>query len=194
MADFHQFLPALLHNEGGWIDDPDDPGGATNKGVTFNTFKLHAENILNLEPTLQNLRRLSNEQAGKIYKAEYWDALRGDDIAHQLLASIVFDFHVNAGGHATDILLRILNHAGANLHGSTRITPKVIAMMNKMDLAEIYMEYKQARISYYKNLVHEHPALRKFLKGWINRVNTFPDVTTKASTSSATAATNCGKK
>ncbi|WMW80935.1 glycosyl hydrolase 108 family protein [Undibacterium cyanobacteriorum] len=193
MADFYQFLPALLRNEGGWVDDPIDPGGATNKGVTFGTFKIYAERVLGIEPSLQNLRRLSNDQAGRIYKAEYWDALRGDDIAHQLLANIVFDFYVNAGGHATNILLKVLNHAGANLHGTVRITPKVIEVMNKMDLADIYMEYKHARISYYRNLAHEHPPLRKFLRGWLNRVNTFPDIPT-SSHSAANSNAVCAKK
>lgn len=194
MADFYQFFPSLLRNEGGWVDDPADPGGATNKGITFGTFKIFSEKILSLEPTLQNLRRLSNEQAGRIYKTEYWDALRADDISHQLLANIVFDFYVNAGSHATTILLQVLNHAGANLHGITRITPKVIEVMNKMDLSEIYMEYKHARIGYYKTLAHEHPPLRRFLRGWINRVNTFPDIAVNGAAAQSPMTLNCAKK
>lgn len=176
MADFNQFLPSLLRNEGGWVDNPADPGGATNKGVTLRTFKIFAQKLLALEPSIHNLRNLSNDQAGKIYKAEYWDAIRGDDIKYQLLANIVFDFYVNAGTHATAILFKVLIHMGAHLHGITRVTPKVIEVMNTMNQAEIYMEYKHARIAYYKTLAQEHPALRVFLKGWLNRVNTFPDV------------------
>lgn len=178
MADFYQFLPTLLQHEGGWVDDPADPGGMTNKGVTWGTFRIVAESILELKPSAHNLRRLSNEHAGRIYKAEYWDALRGDDINHQLLANILFDFYVNAGSHATVTLIKVMNQAGANLHSTSRITPKVIQVLHQLDLAEIYMAYKRARISYYTNLAHEHPVLRRFLKGWLARVNSFPDIGT----------------
>ena len=187
MADFNQFLPILLRNEGGWVDDPADPGGATNKGITLRTFKIYAQKILNVEPSLQNLRKLTNEQAGKIYKTEYWDAIRADDISNQFLANILCDFYVNAGGHATTTLIKVLNQAGANLHGATRITPKVIEVLNMMDLSEIYMVYKYARIAYYKALAHEHKPLHKFLHGWINRVNTFPDISLSHTSASGNA-------
>lgn len=193
MADFYQFLPTLLQHEGGWVDDPADPGGMTNKGVTFGTFRLVAESILALEPSSHQLRQLSNEHAGRIYKAEYWDALRGDDINHQLLANILFDFYVNAGSHATVTLIKVMNQAGANLHSTSRITPRVLQVLHKMDLAEIYMAYKHARISYYTNLAHEHPLLRRFLKGWLARVNSFPDIETNTTAQANTNQTPCDK-
>jgi lysozyme family protein len=130
MADFNQYLPMLLRFEGGWVDNPADPGGATNLGITWRTFHIFAEKILKIAPTLQNLKRLTDEQAGKIYKTEYWDAIYGDDIEHQLLADMICDFYVNAGWHAITILLKVLNRNGANFHISMRITPKVIEVIN----------------------------------------------------------------
>ncbi|OCG94277.1 N-acetylmuramidase, partial [Xanthomonas euvesicatoria] len=93
MADFNAFFPTLLKHEGGFVNDPVDPGGATNKGITLSTFKACAQNLLGIEPSLANLRALTDAQAGVIYKAQYWDRLRADQIALQPLANIVFDFY-----------------------------------------------------------------------------------------------------
>lgn len=175
MADFSQFLPIVLRNEGGWVDNPKDPGGATNKGVTFQTFKTYA-GLLGVAPTIDNLRKLTDDQAGKIYKVEYWDNIFGDEIQYQNLANIFCDFHVNAGYHAIEIFVKTLNALGGNHPPSARLSRRVMDALNNHDSMEVYMEYKEARIGYYKQLVQEHPMLRIFLKGWIARVNSFPDV------------------
>ena len=78
MASFQVFLPLLLRFEGGFVDDPADPGGATNKGITLQTFQAHARQLLAVAPTLENLKNLSDAQAGTLYKALYWDRARGE--------------------------------------------------------------------------------------------------------------------
>jgi lysozyme family protein len=175
MADFNAFFPKLLGFEGGFVDDPADPGGATNKGITMKTFSGCARNLLGIEPTLGNLKALTDEQAGKIYKALYWDKVRGDDIALQELADIVFDFYVNAGGNATKLLQKVMNAAGAHVAVDGAIGPATIQALQGLDQKDIYRRYKQGRIDYYRDLAANHPSLAKFLKGWLNRVNAFPD-------------------
>ena len=176
MADFKQFFPTLLKFEGGYVNDPADPGGATNKGVTMHTFKRFAESLLHIQPTLENLKNLTDDQAGVIYKHEYWDKIHGDDIAFQPLADIIFDFYVNAGSHATKLLQRELNTLGAHLTVDGAIGPASIEAMKHVDPKVLYKRYKAGRITYYEHLVQVHPALRKFLHGWLKRVNEFPDV------------------
>ena len=83
MASFDAFFPTLLKHEGGFVDDPVDRGGATNKGITMKTFQTCARQYLNTDPTLDNLKALTDAQAAKIYKSMYWDKVRGDDIALQ---------------------------------------------------------------------------------------------------------------
>jgi len=113
MASFDAFFPTMLKHEGGFVNDPVDPGGATNKGVTTGTFQSCAKQYLGIEPTLENLKALTDAQAGKIYKPLYWDKVRGDEIEPQELANIVFDFQVNAGANASKLLQRVLNDVGA---------------------------------------------------------------------------------
>jgi lysozyme family protein len=175
MADFYKFFPTLLKFEGGYVDDPVDPGGATNKGVTFPVFREHARPLLNVRPTLPALKNLTEEQAARIYKVEYWDKILGDHIEFQPLAEIMFDFYVNAGSHAVVLFYNVLNHAGGHHEKLPWIDISGIRTLAHHDSEVIYMHYKEGRKAYYRTLAHEHPALRKFLRGWLNRVNAFPD-------------------
>jgi lysozyme family protein len=177
MASFDVYFPTMLKYEGGFVDDPVDPGGATNKGITMKTFEACAKQFLDIEPTLENLKALTDEQAAKIYKPLYWDKVRGDDIELQELASIVFDFQVNAGANASKLLQRILNEMGATppLAVDGAIGPGTITALRGIDQTEAYRRYKQGRIDSYEDLVEKRPALGRFLKGWLNRVNSFPD-------------------
>ncbi|NIM11315.1 MAG: N-acetylmuramidase [Candidatus Aminicenantes bacterium] len=176
MANFDEFFPELLKHEGGFVDHPDDPGGATNKGVTMKTFELYAQKLLGVEPTLENLKNLTDEQAGKIYKTMYWDKIKGDEIELQELANIVFDFYVNAGANASKLLQRVLNDMGQDIAVDGGIGPKTLGAIDNVDQKELYRQYKQGRITYYNDLVERKPKLKVFLKGWLNRVNSFPDM------------------
>ncbi|MGD0960055.1 MAG: glycosyl hydrolase 108 family protein [Methylomonas sp.] len=174
MANFERFFPTLLRFEGGFVNDPDDPGGASNKGVTWRTFQKYAAPLLGVQPTLENLEKLSADQAALIYKLAYWDAVKGDDIDDQNLADIVFDFYVNAGNHAGILFQRILNSMGERLAEDGQIGAETLAALNKYDQAAVYKTYKQGRIAYYRNLAELHPLLQKYLTGWLRRVNSFP--------------------
>ncbi len=176
MANFALFLPMVLQFEGGFSDDPVDPGGATNKGITLKTFTGCAEKLLDVSPTLENLRNLTDDQAGILYRTLYWKPVGGDETQLQDLANIVCDFYVNAGVNATKLLQRVLNDLGASLTVDGGIGPASLAALASLDQTEVYRRYKSGRITYYQNLAKSQPALNKFLKGWLNRVNSFPDL------------------
>jgi lysozyme family protein len=178
MASFDAFFPTLLKYEGGFVDDPADPGGATNKGITFATFQRSARRFLGVEPTPENFRALTDAQAAKIYKPSYWDAVHGDEIELQDLADMVFDFQVNAGDAASRLLQRSINDAGAKppLEVDGNIGRATLAALKSVDQKDVYRRYKRGRIDYYLDLVARRPALGKFLSGWLKRVNSFPDL------------------
>jgi lysozyme family protein len=176
MANFDVFLPLLLKFEGGFVNDPADPGGATNKGITLKTFQACSQNLLALEPTLDNLKSLTGAQAGTIYRALYWNKTHGDDTASQNLANIVCDFYVNSGTPATKLLQTILTTMGHPLTVDGAIGPASVQALQAVDQDQVYRLYKQGRVQFYKDLAQKKPTLAKFLKGWLNRVNSFPDV------------------
>jgi lysozyme family protein len=173
VANFDLFLPLLLRFEGGFVDDPTDPGGETNKGVTMATFQHCAHELLGIDPTSDNLRTLTDGQAGIIYRSLYWDKIRGDEFESQDLANIVCDFYVNSGTHATALLQRVINGMGAQVVEDGLLGPASIQALNALPQNNVYRQYKQGRITYYQSLGQRFP---QFLKGWLNRVNGFPDL------------------
>jgi len=176
-ADFDVFFPTLLRNEGGFVDNPADPGGATNKGVTLLTFKSCSQKLLNIDPTLDNLKALTDDQAAVIYKASYWDKIHGDEFTLQELANIVFDFYVNAGANATKLLQNVMTAMGAAVTVDGVIGSATVKLMLGLNQIDLYTKYKQGRKDYYVNLCNAKPTLKVFLKGWLNRVDSFPDLT-----------------
>jgi lysozyme family protein len=171
MASFDVFLPILLGFEGGYVDDPTDPGGETNKGVTMATFRQCSHNLLGIEPSSANLKALTNAQAGIIYKALYWDKMQGDAFTAQDLADIVCDFYVNSGTHATCLLQQVLKNMGANIVVDGAIGAASLQALAALPQDQVYPAYRQGRINYYQELGQRFP---QFLKGWLNRANSFP--------------------
>lgn len=177
MADFSTALSVTLGFEGGYSDDPKDPGGETNHGITMATFLLTAHPLLGIEPTSDNLKGLTPAQAGLIYRPKYWNVVQGDAIEHQELANCVFDFYVTSGTHASTLLQTILNQMETKpplvLDGS--IGPACIKALAPLPLDEVYRQFREGRIAYYQSLSAKYPT---FIKGWLNRANAFPEVQT----------------
>lgn len=174
MADLNRYFPTLLKHEGGFVNNPKDPGGATNKGITFGTFKSVAKKLLGIEPSIENLKKLSSEQALKIYRVNYWSPICGDEILHEPTAFIVFDFYVNAGKPAIKLLQQTLVSQGFKIVVDGVMGPLSYKALNAGNNVVIYNAYKQARINYYTNLAKRRPTLKVFLKGWLKRVESFP--------------------
>ena len=103
---FNKVVAKVLSSEGGFVNDPADPGGATNKGISWPVWTAQAKSVLNKEPTLQNLKDLTTNDANKIYKKLYWDKVKADDIIDGDLRFLLFDFNVNAGRNAVKVLQR----------------------------------------------------------------------------------------
>ena len=175
MAIFTVALPITLGFEGGYVDDSKDPGGETNLGITMAVFVHVAHPLLGLDPTSANLKALTSAQAGIIYRANYWNSIRGDDLPLQELANNVFDFYVNSGTHSSSLLQRVINGMEAKppLVVNGILGDATLAALKNLPLTDVYAKFKQGRIDYYTALGVKFP---RFLKGWLKRANTFPDL------------------
>src|SRR4029077_8306227 len=152
MASFDLFLPIVLRFEGGYVDDPTDPGGETNKGITMETFQQCSHELLGIDPTSDNLKNLTDAQAGVIYKTLYWNKIQADSFASQALADIVCDFFVNGGTPATKLLQHVLNNMGANVIEDGTIGQASVQALSGLDPVQVYRQYKQGRMAYYQSL------------------------------------------
>ncbi len=190
MANFKKFLPKLLKFEGGYVDDPDDPGGKTNKGITLKTFKKYAVLLLNISPTVANLKRLTDTQAGIIYKISFWDRIKGDKIRSQEVAEIIADHLINAGSVSIKMVQIIANKMGASLSVDKKFGALTLAAINKLNANDFHDNFKNARIIFYNALAKRRPKLKKFLKGWLNRVDKFVSSKKKGSNISLNSTTD----
>lgn len=177
MANFSHYLPLLLRFEGGYVNDPDDPGGATNKGITLKTFQALGPELGIRDTSLEALKRLGDADVARLYKRHYWDALQADTLTLQPLAEMLVDFYVNAGGTAVRELQRELNAGGKRqppLREDGVFGADTAQALREADALATYRGLRQRRIGYYERLAKANPKLRKFLRGWLNRVAAFP--------------------
>lgn len=167
MADFEKAIPHVLKWEGGYVDHPADPGGATNRGIIFTLFKQYAD-VLGLPKTKDGLKLLSEDQAKLIYREHFWNRMRGDNIRDQQVAEIIFDGFVNMGFNGLKIAQR---EAGTDADGN--IGTNSLQAINGAAPVVLFNGIKDARIDYYKRLAERKPQMQVFLKGWLNRINSF---------------------
>ena len=162
---FDKCFALVLDHEGHYVNDPRDPGGRTNLGVTQRAW----ETFLNRDVTEAEMRALTPETVKPFYKAMYWDKIKGD----QLPAGVdyaAYDLAVNSGtGRAAKYLQEI---AGVTADGA--IGPKSLEAIKSCDPDQVVDALCDMRLDFLKRL----PTFETFGKGWTIRVN---DVKEKAS-------------
>lgn len=183
MMDIKKLAYEIVAREGGFVNDPDDPGGATNYGVTIGTMKsLGVDVNHDGRVDISDVKGLTKEMAADIYVAHYFIKPNIDKLPGCLQAP-VFDMQVNAGSNAVKILQRMLTSIGFKCSDDGAIGPGTIAAANQAsqsrpkDLADLY---GAARRDYYYALGDARPASRKYAKrkdggkgGWITRAEEF---------------------
>lgn len=174
---FDNILKFTLRAEGGFVDDPDDPGGMTNLGISFRFLKGVNPELgdVNNDGVVDehDIEEMTLDAASKIYRVCFWDACKCDDLP-SLVDDVVFDTGVNMGtGTAIKLLQRTLNNnygfkldVDGGLGAFTMNALKTVS--NNLKFAKDYLD---TRRDYYTSLADEKPRFQKFLKGWLNRVN-----------------------
>lgn len=167
MADIRKFMPLLLSVEGGYVNDPDDPGGATNLGVTLATWREAGYDIDgDGDIDSDDMRLLSvSDAVARVIKPMFWDRWKADEINCQAVANILVDWLYNCGSAGIKTPQRML---GVDQDGI--VGPKTLAALNGADQEEFFAAVKSERIKYYSDLVARKPEMRKFFNGWVNRL------------------------
>ncbi|KRS17465.1 holin-associated N-acetylmuramidase [Roseovarius indicus] len=173
----------IVAREGGYVNDPDDPGGATKHGVTIHTMRRLG---LDLDGDgrvgVGDVKALTQDQAQAIFIEHYFRRPGIGDLPGVLQAS-VFDMYVNAGGNAVKILQRLLRQMGHDVAVDGVIGPQTAAAAQAAHAAapsHLADAYGIARRNYYFRLADRRPASRKFARtrsggkgGWIKRAEAF---------------------
>lgn len=174
MANYKLLVPFILRWEGGWADDKDDKGGKTNRGITIDTYNALAKQLLGIEPSLENFRQLTKEQAGLFVKY-FWDKSTGNNrINSQKIAEAITTWRWGSGGYGLKEFQRLLNEKhNANLKVDGGIGTNTVGVVNKIDENKLFDEMIIARKLFFENLAKRDPSQMKFLKGWTNRLSNF---------------------
>lgn len=183
MQTVRQIATEIVIREGGYVNDPDDPGGATNFGVTIHTMRrlgldLNGDGRVDT----RDVRKLTRAQAIDIFVKHYFERPLIAELPEPLQAT-VFDMYVNAGGNAVKILQNLLRDMGYEVAVDGALGPQSIAAVRAaMAKSEQHFvdAYGIARRNYYFRLADRRPASRKYARsraggkgGWIKRAEEF---------------------
>lgn len=163
MADFDKYAPKLSDIEGGWVDDPDDNGGATNRGVTLTTYR----SFFGQHKTKEDLKNMTDDEWRFIMKS-FWDDCSGDSITNQTIAEFLVDWRIHSGGVAIRKIQAVFSLKPDGIVG-----PLTLGALNVSDCRTTLDRMKACRIRYYNWLIDSGRCHKKYRKGWLNRVNSF---------------------
>lgn len=162
MSTFDRALPVVLKAEGGYVNHPSDPGGATNKGITQRSYDEWTESR---GGGARPVREITDAEVYAIYKTRYWDAARCDALPWPL-SLCHFDAAVNHGvQNAIKILQRALGVADDGVIGSA--TQAALAAAHP---GTLFGRWFAARLQLYYDICQRRPASRTFLFGWVGRM------------------------
>jgi lysozyme family protein len=158
---FPAALSAVLKEEGGYVDNPSDPGGATNMGITRKTLAAWRKVVPYTSLPKSAVKALTPAEAGEIYRANYWNVIKGDQLPDGLDYA-VFDFAVNSGpGRAAKVLQGILGVAADG-----QIGPDTLSAAGRANVAKTINELCDQRMAFLAAL----PTYAVFGNGWKARV------------------------
>lgn len=171
MAEFSKVLSHVLKEEGGYVNHPLDPGGMTNKGITRRTY----EKFLNRPVSESEMKNLTDEQAGEVYKEFYWKPIKGDQLPSGIDLAVM-DFAVNSGVKTAVQYLQqhyLIAEKTDGILGSKTLT-KILAIPHE-DREDFIVDYCEFRQSFLEDL----PTFRTFGRGWTRRISRVRDESIK---------------
>lgn len=187
MANANILLPFILRWEGGFVNDPTDRGGATNKGVTITTWRqVGYDKDGDGDIDVDDLKLLTNEDVrDRVLVPHYWNRWKADTINDQKIANILVDWVWASGLHGIKIPQRLL---GVNVDGI--VGPKTIEAVNFADPKSLFLAIYDERVKFINNIVERSVSeyekkigrkatetellkytQKRFRKGWLNRLS-----------------------
>jgi lysozyme family protein len=176
---FNEALNIVLKHEGGYAFIPGDRGGETYRGISrVNWPNWPGWPIIDQNKPLKNNQIIENRLLDKLvsnfYFDNFWVKINADQLP-PTIRPLVFDFAVNSGtGTAVKNFQKVLiDTTGQTISIDGKIGPQTIALANKVEPKLLFENYKNARLQFFNKIVANNPEQKKFLKGWLRRLNSF---------------------
>lgn len=178
MASFDKAIINTFKAEGGFQQDSSDNANyvngiliGTNRGISAQGYYAYYKKV----PTVNDIKKLTVEQAKEIFKGNYWDKVCGDLINNQSVAELMFQFVIGSGLSQISDIKDIANKIGGKTVltlNDLPITKQDAFFINSINQESFHARMKEWRFDLYNRIVAKNPAKQKFLKGWQNRLNT----------------------
>lgn len=167
MAKIEPLSRFILSYEGGFVNDPKDRGGATNRGVTIATWKAqgydkNGDGVIDVK----DLRLISEADAVSVMRKNYWNRWRADEIKDQSLANILVDWVWGSGKYGITIPQKLLGVTADGIVGQ-----KTIKALNDVYAPIFFEQIRKRRLSFIDNIILKDPSQKRFEAGWYRRVN-----------------------
>lgn len=167
-------LADTFDTEGGYVDDPDDPGGATNHGISLRFLRGLGDPELDLDGDgdldADDVRALTRDDAAELIYAHFWQGYRYADLPTEIGAK-VFDLGVNMGPRPIG---RCLQRAVRAVHGPRLVEDGVIGPKTLRAVDQVYgpallPALRSEAAGYYRVLIARDPTREKYQEGWLTR-------------------------
>ena len=173
MAEFSKAVDVVLRHEGGFIEDPDDPGGATNFGLSRRWLTEQGID-LGRGPgiaTVLDIKLMTIERAKQLYYDQIWKPHGLSFILDQIVATKVFDMVVNMGPGQAFKLVRnaFIDYREWDMPRTGLLDSQLLEALNTIQPYRILPAIKKEQERFYRVLVHLKPRLERFLNGWLKR-------------------------
>lgn len=162
MGDYKKLMPIVLKWEGGYCGNIDGMI-CTMKGVTLATFRKYYGKT----KTCSDLKKITNEQWGRIFKEGYWNKWKGDEIKSQSIANLLVDWCWTSGAYGIKYPQRVLGVKDDGIVG----TKTIAAINNYPNQKELFIKLWNRRKKHFEDIAKN--GKEKFLKGWLNRLSDF---------------------
>lgn len=169
MADVYKYAPLMFKFEGGLANVKGDKGGLTNMGVTLTTLKqIGLDKDGNGVVDAKDLKLLTQKDVvDKVLKPHYWDKWKADKIKTQSIANLLVDWTYTSGVYGIKFPQQILGVAPDGKVGDKTIA----AVNNYPNQKELFQKLWNRRKAHFEAIVRNNPTQKKFLAGWLNRLN-----------------------
>jgi lysozyme family protein len=168
VSTFELAIPTIIRHEGGFVNNVNDPGGATKFGVSLRWLKqqgLAGDINHDGDIDIEDIKALTLATAEGFYRTKWWDAYQYGNIAAQMTATKVFDMSVNLGPPRAHKMLQ--QAVGVNQDGV--LGAKTFGEVNALPSTKTIVTLQGLQAAFYRRLVELNPARQPFLEGWLNR-------------------------
>jgi lysozyme family protein len=181
MSTFDLAIPTILRQEGKFVNHPNDPGGATNYGISLSFLRkledgdkdgyLDGDLDKDGDVDVDDIKLMTREIAISIYKKQWWDHYEYEKIVGQSLATKIFSLTVNTGGsQGHKLLQQAINDCSDRAITVDGVLGRItLAAANYLDDEKLLDKLKLRAVRFYTSLVLAKKTREAFLPGWNNR-------------------------